>query len=394
MSNTSLCRLCGGLLKAKARRCRSCGARVQAPSSPTQINTQTFDPPKVEMPDFTRETSVQDVEVTASSPAPPELPVTPVTDCTLSEKLMPLNKKRQFSYILGVIFLVPAAVLFLVSYINATESLLALSVLLGAGGGISLFISNNFTKEKKALISSHVIAGMLAEQFALESYNPLSTFSQEEVERSELRRWHRISGNDMFSASYRGVSFRFADVKLVRQSGRSSHTVFKGQWLILDLPNEISAPLMVSELEKKGRFPRALRTSIPTGNEHFDSKFTVLTENPELVPQIVTNDLISFLLPTNYENIDFDDPLAMSFMQLSEHHLFFKGKEAQIGIHSGRDLFEPCRNVDDIPALRERILDEMDDIKKVIDGFLLIEHLFGAVVEERLEGSGESVHHE
>ena len=374
MSNTSLCRLCGGLLKAKARRCRSCGARVQnTPTPPPQINTQTFDPPKVKMPDFTRETPTQDVVATSSPPTPPD---TPVTDCTLSEKLMPLNKKRQFSYILGVIFLVPAAVLFLVSYINATESLLALSLLLGAGGGISLFISNNFTKEKKTLISSHVITGMLAEQFELYSYNPLSTFSQEEVERSELRRWHRISGNDMLAANYRGVNFHFADVKLVRQSGRSSHTVFKGQWLILDLPNEISAPLMISTLEKKGRFPRGQRNSIPTGNEHFDSKFTVLTENPELVPQIVTNSLISFLLPTNYENIDFDDPLAMSFMQLSEHHLFFKGKEAQIGIHSGRDLFEPCRNVDDIPALRERILSEMDEIKAIIDAFLQIDALF------------------
>ena len=369
MGTTSLCRLCGGLLKANAKRCRSCGAKVNSAQSVTTPTVSTFHTGVGSTPPQNQG------DVHASPPAAAQS-----GDGALARKLIPLNKAKNLFLALSVFSFTPFAILFLIVFVadtltDAQAGMLFSSLFLtGILGFAFLFISRSFTKKKKALISTYIVEELLNERFSLAHYDPLDTFSDEILASSALRRWHRSKGNDFFAATYRGVSFQFADVRLIRQSGRNSHTVFQGQWLLLDLHHEISSPLMVSSIEKKGHFPRQFRTSIPTGNAIFDKEFTVLTETPELVPKIVTEGLITFLLPKNHESIDADYPFALS--PQNEYHLFFKDKRMHIAINSGRDLFEPCSNVDNIPAMRERILREIGSIQEIIDLMLGIPALF------------------
>jgi len=343
MSDASLCIFCGAPLKEKARRCSSCSMQVE------YLTTH-----------FT----------------PTETPDSPITDCALSKKLIPLNRKRQLFFTLGIIFFIPAFIIAtsreLHEYFDSFR-LIPSMLLLFAVSSTSFYLSRQYTNKKKTLIGTHLLHAMLAEQFELYHFDPLAYFLVNELNISQLRPglWNATEGNDLFHASYRGVTFHFSNIRLfddTQSRYRNSNWRLKGQWLILDLHKEIPAPLMISELEHKGRMGKDAK--IETGNPDFDKRFTVLCEHPAVVPQVLTGEFMEFLL-------HFDCIFAYN-----QRHIFFKENAVHIGIKSDRYLFSPWSYIRDIPALRERILDEMDDIKKVIDGFLLINALFRTSVEQ------------
>jgi hypothetical protein len=56
--------------------------------------------------------------------------------------------------------------------------------------------------------------------------------------------------------------------------------------------------------------------------------------------------------------------------------MFFGDGQAHFGIDTKNDFFEPCSEIHDIPALRERTQAQIDCIKAIIDGFLLLDELF------------------
>ena len=296
-----------------------------------------------------------------------------LTDCTLSEKLIPLNRKRQLFLTLGVIFFIPAIT---ISFSRVPGRVLEPLWLLFpmavffVFGAYSFHLSHQYTKKKKTLISTHFLHSMLAEQFELYHFDPLAHFSAEELEPAQLKPeiWNKAEGNDLFQASYQGVTFRFSNMKLSDSSspylGSSSIWKLKGQWLILDLHKAISAPLIVSELENKGQMGKAAR--IETGNADFDKRFTVLCEHPDLVPQVLSEDFMKFLL--HYDCI----------FAYHKRHVCFKENVVHICIKSDRYIFSPWDYVRDIPAMREQMLGEMDELKKIIDGFLQIDALFEA----------------
>jgi len=294
--------------------------------------------------------------------------VTPSSgDAALSEKLQPLNVKKQIFQTIGFLLLAPALFVLFLSRAGMVDGglTLGLGVLGGILGAICLYISNSYGKEKKALISKHVIQGVLEENFELVKYAPLESFSEEQLRISQLRGWNKFKGNDFFQAKYKNVSFQFSDVWL----GRSRANRLKGQWLILDLYREIPAPLIISELERRGDLGRKARVQLE--QTPFSDRFTVLTESPDSIPKILTPEFIEYLLTADDQSF------------YNGQHLFFMGKQAHYGINSELDLFEPCDNVQNIPALRERVQEEIDHIKRIIDGFLLIEGLFqGAETED------------
>jgi len=114
---------------------------------------------------------------------------------------------------------------------------------------------------------------------------------------------------------------------------------------------------MISEMESKGELGRHARVQI-VQKPFSDTAFTVLTMSPDLVPQVLTPDFVEFLIATGRQ------------FSYNRRHLFFMGKQAHIGINTGRDLFEPCSNMRNATALRTRIQEEIDYIKEIIDGFL------------------------
>jgi len=236
---------------------------------------------------------------------------------------------------------------------------------------LSLFFlhkSHQYAKEMKGFISTYVVAGMLAENFELTQYDPLSSLTEEQLIISQLQGWDRHTGNDFFQGKHRGISFTFSDVALFKKKkldGRDDK-VFEGQWLILDLHNKLPAPLMISTLETKGGFDK--ETKVQVQPEGLGDRFTVLTTSPHVVPQVLTPAFIEYLLTPNN--------LAGYTFSTHRPHVFFDRMQAHIGLYTWDDLFEPCANVRDIPALRERVQKEIDYIKRIIDGFLLTDGLF------------------
>jgi len=337
IEQTNSCKLCGAILKSRARRCYSCGSAVNASEAPRK-----------------------DVPASAPSAVQPRS-----GDAALSGKLRPLNLKKRIFEAVGWMSLIPAGIAGLFFFIGESGLGAAIAIVGGIVGGVCLYISRRYVKEKKALISDHVVKGMLADNFELIEYASQETFSEEQIQVSQLRGWNQITGNDWFRAKHNDVSFAFSDVVLRQAGGRSSSTKFRGQWLILDLHKEFSAPLLISEIEQKGMFSRRARAQMEqTSFEVEDTTFTVLTESPEIIPQVLTPKFREFLSTTTSRE-----------MFYYEKHLFFMDKQVHIGIGTWHDLFEPCSNVQDIPALRERIQSEIDFIKEIIDGFLLIEGL-------------------
>ncbi|MCL2842348.1 MAG: DUF3137 domain-containing protein [Oscillospiraceae bacterium] len=328
---TSFCHLCGALLKRRTRRCSSCGSAV---------NRSTTTPEPKSAPQVARPSS---------------------GDAALSEKLQPLQVKKNWFQLAGAVIIIPMIVV--VFYFLAMDS--DLSILFGilgaAAGGTCFYKGTLYTRKKKELISTYVIQGMLADNFELVRYAPKETFTEGQLRTSQLRGWNTHKGNDWFQATYKGVTFTFSDVGIYRQ-GRHRYTVLKGQWLILRLHKEISAPLIISELEKRGALGRRARVQIE--QKPFGDIFTVLTESPAVISQVLTPGFMEFLLTMRH---------SISYV---ETHLFFGGEQAHIGLNTREDLFEPCNNVQDIPALRERVQTEIDLIKRIIDGFLLTEGLF------------------
>jgi len=222
------------------------------------------------------------------------------------------------------------------------------------------YMLSRYTKEKKRLISANVVRDMLADAFDLISYKPEESISEYHVQESQLRGWKVMQGSDLLRARYKGVSFTFSDLRL-ETGGRHSRTIFAGQWLIVPLRKAISPPLVVSELAKKGLVNDA-RSKVQMEDIAFSKKFNVLTEDPHTAFYVLTPHFMEFIV---------------SARQVAQgaKHLCFAGNRAHIALSTGRDSFEPCANVADLRALRRRIQEEIDDIKSIIDEFLLNEGL-------------------
>ncbi|MCL2843502.1 MAG: DUF3137 domain-containing protein [Oscillospiraceae bacterium] len=286
---TSFCHLCGALLKRRTRRCSSCGSAV---------NRSTTTPEPKSAPQVARPSS---------------------GDAALFEKLQPLQvEKDRHQRIGGAIFVVALAVTFIFS-IGEIGLGIALGVLGMIAGGAFFYISTLFiTEEKKALISTHIVQGMLADNFELVRYLPKETFTEGQLKRSQLRGWNAHIGNDWFQAEYKGITFSFSDVKLMSE-GRDWTPFFKGQWFIVDLHKEMAAPLIISELERRGALGRGARIQIE--QKPFGDIFTVLTESPSLIPQVLTPDFMEFLVAIRHS------------LSHTEIHLFFDGEQAQKKIY-------------------------------------------------------------
>ena len=374
-SAVSSCRLCGGLLKPRARQCSTCGADLSLITGQTTASTSSAaaqssagaappsapSPPDTAPPEEPAPLNPPPAASTSGAAvAAPPVEQSPC-DTALSEKLVPLNKKQKIFATIGGIFLV-------CMFVTALAGLFAFAFVSLIVGGICAAISAENKSKKKALISEHVVQAMLADNFEQAQYSPSETFSYEHLRTSQLRRWTGRSSNDLLKAEYKGVTFAFSDVSLWRGSGRSQTYVFGGQWLTIGLHRGLPTPLMVSELEKKGNFDKRVE------RQQLGGRFNVLCEDAEVAAQVLTPEFMEFLLAAS-----------------DSQHLFFVGKTAHYGRSTGLDFFEPCNNVQDIPAVRKRIQGEIDYIKQIIDGFLANEYLFPKEIPDSEAESGQAL---
>ena len=251
---------------------------------------------------------------------------------------------------------------------------------------ICIFIAAFFAPKKKKLIGCvhEIEENMLANAFEMITHKPDAHINEAQLREVQLRLWNRCRGSNLIRARYKGADFTYSDVYLWHYAGRLSSIIFHGQWLILHLNKKIDSPLIVSDLlipgnrEKKrgcvkvreGFFGVANQIPIvQTGNEAFDKQFAVLTEDPQMVSQLLT--------PTLMESILAARTLAGAQMHPAKMHLCFTEDRLHIAIYSEENFFRPYDGLsNDIPALRKRLRWEIDFLTRIMDEFVSNEELF------------------
>jgi|GEM_PF-253569 len=240
-------------------------------------------------------------------------------------------------------------------------------------------------KKMKRLITNNIVDDMLAESFEMIAHMPGKYISQQTLDTALLRGWWDSRGNDFLQAKRGGAHFTFSDVELTMQrSKRLNSTIFKGQWLILERGKEIVSSVVITEIEvedlpqKYGSFEARL-PKIWTGNAEFGKRFIVRGKDPDTAFSILTPDFMEFLL---------------SLRKQTGHnmHFCFVGKHLHIGINTNQDFFELDKGTPDIPKLREKIQEEINRIKEIIDQFSQHRWLFEPG-EETNEGRDTNVKH-
>ena len=246
---------------------------------------------------------------------------------------------------------------------------------------ICIFIVAFFDQKKKKLIGCvhEIEENMLASAFEMITHKPDAHIDEALLREVSFRYlWNTHRGSNLIRARYKGAGFTYSDVYLKQYGSRHRSLVFHGQWLILHLNKKIDSPLIVSDLliprnreVKHGcvkvREGFLLANQIPviqTGNEAFDKQFTVLTEDPQMVSQLLT--------PAFMESI-----LAARALAGAKMHLRFTEDRLHIAIYSEENFFRPYDGLlTDIPALRMRLRWEIDFLTRIMDEFVSNEELF------------------
>ncbi|MBQ7136547.1 MAG: DUF3137 domain-containing protein [Bacilli bacterium] len=144
--------------------------------------------------------------------------------------------------------------------------------------------------------------------------------------------------NDYICAKYKNVSFEFSDVEIEEEhtdsdGDRHRVTVFKGQWYIFDFNKQFKADLQVCEkgfrnAKLGGLFSFKKFNKVQLEDIEFNKEFNVFAQN--------NLDAFYVLTPNTMEKI--------KKLNNSVHGklLFcFIDNKLHVGLHSGKDLFEP-----------------------------------------------------
>jgi hypothetical protein len=302
-----------------------------------------------------------------------------LSDAELSEKLKPLNKKVHIFFTLGSIFM----------YVVLVEGIISIILLLLVAVAEWSFSTNFplhmmlfalvtlicgiiaiiFKKiglgygDEMVRLTLNMAEGILKTNFDLKKFCPDSYISRDEVHKAKLFNWSGIEGWNLFHANYRGADFVSSDLHLTVHMNNQTHDVFTGQWLVITMDKEITPSVTVTEKKKKNLI-NDKREKVQMESAAFNKQFMVFTEDPQKAFYVLTPHFMEFI---------------MSLKQSTESkiHLCFTGYTAHVAVSTGRASFAPYQEEHDIANLRRRMQREIDFIRRVIDGFLQNERLFG-----------------
>jgi hypothetical protein len=295
-----------------------------------------------------------------------------LSDAELAKELESLNAKREnfstFSDLLFVLMFLNLAAMGFVAfvmpwYINP----FLLSFGIGTIITIPVASIEPIFSNKMKMLLSNMIEDTLKKNFELIEYNHDSHISEAMVRETKFFNIKRIYGSDLIRANYKGVGFEFSDIWFYREKKHQvkvNESGDKGQWLVIRMTKEINPPVTVSELAGLS-FLKGNQTMVKMENMAFNKQFMVFTEDPQKAFYVLTPHFMEFI---------------MSLKQLTDSklHLCFAGFHAYIVACTGRNSFYPYdKDGYGLNLLRNKMQREVDFIKRVIDGFLQNERLFG-----------------
>jgi len=299
-------------------------------------------------------------------------PVETLSDAELEIRVRVLSKKLLPLKILVPIFLVVAFAGFFFGVIGLgflQGFLLAVLFLLVSG---ALFVRMySLRMEVKRLLGHNAVRAALDKAFELSEYSPVRFIEWEQIRAAELidRNWNSCSGSDFVQGKYRNVSFTLSDIRLMRHrhdadGSQSKKTVFKGQWLIVDINRNLTDSLCIRE--RKAR-KRGVKSDLETENAIFNGRFQVVATDPHAASDIVTPHFMDYIVNRDAKA---KTRVLMKFM----------GHRVHIALDSKRDLFEASEKKIlsgmTVAQFREQIGQEVRYITEMIDELLLNEYLF------------------
>ena len=199
----------------------------------------------------------------------------------------------------------------------------------GIAVGIGLFIySAKLSKDLKKF-AAPLVQSVLEEKLEVESYEPTKYFDRKLVKDTKLfTGWSSITGSDLVTAKYRGISLSFCDLDLTHEesSGKDSTTTitdFEGVFMEVTTHRSVGSPVWVKE-QGKGLFNSKV---IEMESETFNKKFTVTGDS--------TQDAFYVLTPHFMETLIRADKYANARTQM-----LFRDNKIYIGLYNSKDLCE------------------------------------------------------
>ena len=242
---------------------------------------------------------------------------------------------------------------------------------------VSAFVCAVFSakrKKEKKEAAKGLIQSVLVESIKITSYSPTAHIPVSAINNTSLMPyWNEIEGGDLVQGIYKGVNMAFSDIHLKevhshRDSDGDSHTtrktVFKGQWMVFELPKTIDKPLRVREKTGFGLIKH--KSDIKTENESFNKKYQILTEDPHTAFYILTPHFMEYIQ-------------SADFVAKGTSYLYFGGKYIHVAISNDRDLLELDGKFENIEDVREKIREEMKYLTDIIDELLQNKYLFQGV---------------
>ncbi len=230
---------------------------------------------------------------------------------------------------------------------------------------IGFFRGGKYRGLLKSLISNQVAYHLLKEYVDLIRYNKYRKVPTDIINKLKIiEGWRSADGSDYIDAKHKGQAFKFSDLHLFwvervssgSESGSQDriHTVFKGQWLICNLPNPCPTWLVIKEnvpniKPEMGNFG--------TDNPDFNNRFVLQTDDVDAALSMLTPELIQKV-----------EKLANSFK--GRLFLAFDKQTLNIGMQTGHDFFEVTANElrqNGLEAIRDKIRGEIGYICTVID---------------------------
>lgn len=206
----------------------------------------------------------------------------------------------------------------------------------------------------------------LKEVFDEVSYQPNERLNEPEIAPMQLllhTSYQYVDGSDRASATHRGVRVLLGNVRLMEtETFRDEQTDLertneKEVWQGLMLTCKIGHTLPTAvALAPRGKIDGLLRyADMKTGNDAFDKRFTVKTENPETALLVLT--------PAMQEKLLAAADASCGALLVT----FCADGRVSMAVNAGRNFFLPARSSADENAERVRIAGNLQRLLAVID---------------------------
>ncbi|MBP5674752.1 DUF3137 domain-containing protein [Candidatus Saccharibacteria bacterium] len=243
------------------------------------------------------------------------------------------------------------------------------TIMIGIGGFLyTTFHTRNDSANYRKAYKAYFVSDALSKTFSEYNFNSEKGIDKFEIQKiGMMNTGDRFMSNDLVTGKYKGNSFKQSDVHIENEStdsdGNTTYTtIFKGRWIIFDFKKDLHKKLAVVGKGFNGAMASKRNgfKEIKLESADFHQHFNVYTQD-------------------GFEAYYVLDPAFMErTMALAEKHqdnvfLAFTDGQLHIGVHDGKDSFEPPSYKNPIDEAKEKSIthEEIKVITDIVDNLKL-----------------------